>query len=155
MFCSPKRLTEGHMYRHQLARLALDLGVDVFGGAHGTTRTVIDPRNPWNTKINGIRDYMFSIVIENGVYESYTTEKLTDCFATGTIPIYWGTRKLPNIFDPEGVIWLEVGNEREVFESLTPELYESKQKVIQNNLEALQQLKIADDTIFELIMADQ
>lgn len=155
MFCSPKRLTEGHVYRHQLARLALDLGVDVFGGAHGTIRTVADPQNPWNTKIDGIRDYMFSIVIENGVYEAYTTEKLTDCFATGTIPIYWGTQELPDIFDSDGVIWLQVGNEREIFQSLTPELYASKQKAIQNNLETLQQLKIADDTLFELIMREQ
>jgi hypothetical protein len=143
------------VYRHQLARLALDLGVDVFGGAHGTIRTVADPQNPWNTKIDGIRDYMFSIVIENGVYEAYTTEKLTDCFATGTIPIYWGTQELPDIFDSDGVIWLQVGNEREIFQSLTPELYASKQKAIQNNLEALQQLKIADDTLFELIMREQ
>jgi len=151
MFCSPKRMTEGHVYRHQLARLALDMGMDVFGGAHGTERTVVDPRNPWNTKLDGVKDYMFSIVIENGVYDSYTTEKLTDCFASGTVPIYWGTKQLPKIFDPSGVIWLEVGNERQVLKSLSPELYISKQDAVKHNLAALDQLTLADDDLFEMI----
>ena len=151
MFCSPKKMTEGHVYRHQLARLALDMGLDVFGGAHGTERTVVDPRNPWNTKIDGIKDYMFSVVIENGVYESYTTEKLTDCFATGTIPLYWGTTQIPKIFDPNGIIWLQVGHEREVLESLSPELYISKQQAVAHNLAALERLSIADDDLFEMI----
>ena len=155
MFCSPKKVTEGHAYRHMIARLALDKGFDVFGGAHGTERTVIDPLNPWNSKFVGLTSYMFNIVIENGVYDSYCTEKLTDCFATGTIPIYWGSQKLSNIFDPDGIIWLQVGNEKEIFESLTPELYASKEKAIKNNFKALQQLKTADDTLFELIMVEQ
>jgi hypothetical protein len=102
MFCSPKLRTEGHAYRHQIARLALDNGFDVFGGAHGTPRTVVDPRNPWNTKIDGVKDYMFSIVIENGIYDSYWTEKITDCFATGTIPVYSGTKKVLDFFDSDG-----------------------------------------------------
>jgi len=151
MFCSPKQMTEGHIYRHQLARLALNKGFSVFGGAHGTPRTVIDPRNPWNTKIDGVRDYMFSIVVENGVYDNYTTEKLTDCFATGTIPVYWGTKKISDIFDSEGIIWLEVGNEANVFESLTMDLYISKAVAIKNNLQALNKLRIADDDLYRMI----
>lgn len=151
MFCSPKKMTEGHVYRHQIARLALDCKFDVFGGAHGTQRTVNDPRNPWNTKINGIKDYMFSIVIENGVYDSYWTEKLTDCFATGTIPVYWGTKQLPSTFDREGIIWLESGKEKETFESLNITLYISKTKAIKNNFNAVNSLMLADDELFKML----
>jgi len=154
MFCSPKRMTEGHVYRHNVARLVLDKGFDVFGGAHGTPRTVGDPRNPWNTKLDGIKDYMFNIVIENGVYDSYSTEKLTDCFATGTIPVYWGTRQIPKIFDPEGIIWLQIGQECDLLESLSPELYANKRKAISNNLEVLNNLKLADDDLFEIIKSE-
>ena len=35
---------------------------------------------------------MFSVCIENDVYDTYFTEKILDCFATGTIPIYKGTK---------------------------------------------------------------
>jgi hypothetical protein len=151
MFCSPKKLTEGHVYRHQIARIALDCGFDVFGGAHGTSRTVNDPRNPWNTKIDGLKDYMFSVVVENGIYDSYYTEKLTDCFATGTIPVYCGTKKLPDIFDPEGIIWLELDKEKEIFDSLNEETYINKSKAIEHNYKALNKLKLADDDLFEMI----
>jgi len=151
MFCSPKLMTEGHVYRHQIARLALDCGFDVFGGAHGTKRTVTDIRNPWNTKIDGIRDYMFSIVVENGVYDAYTTEKITDCFATGTIPIYVGTKQIPSCFDPQGIIWLEMDKEKQILDTLTEELYISKIKSIEHNLNALSHFKLADDYLYEMI----
>ena len=151
MFCSPKRMTEGHVYRHNIAKLALDKGFDVFGGAHGTPRTVNDPRNPWNTKLNGVKDYMFNVVIENGVYDSYWTEKLTDCFATGTIPIYWGTKKLPKEFSEAGVIRLEPGNEEVVLDSLSVDLYQSMKTGIEHNFNVVQTLKLADDIIYEEI----
>lgn len=151
MFCSPKRMTEGHMYRHNVARLVLDKGFDVFGGAHGTPRTVVDPRNPWNTKLNGVKDYMFNIVIENGVYDSYWTEKLTDCFATGTVPVYVGTKTLPKIFDESGIIRLEIGKEVEIINKLNVELYNSIKPSIEHNLNALNNLTCADDDLFSRI----
>lgn len=152
MFCSPKRHTEGHVYRNQVARLGLDLGVDVFGGAHGTARTVIDPRNPWSTKIDGLKHYMFNIVIENGVYDSYWTEKITDCFATGTIPVYFGSKKILNTFDADGIIFLEYNKEQEIIQSLTKDLYTSKIQAIKNNFEKVKQIKIADDYLFDHII---
>ena len=152
MFASPKVFTEGHVYRHKIAKLAIDKGFDVFGGAHGTKRTVIDPMNPWNTKLEGIGYYMFSIIIENGNYDAYYTEKLTDCFATGTVPIYWGTKKLPKEFDPEGIIWLDKDSEQLVLDLLSRELYESKIKSIKHNLNALVNLLPADDFLFEEII---
>jgi hypothetical protein len=152
MFCSPKLATEGHVYRHQIARLALDAGLDVFGGAHGTQRTVTDQRNPWNTKLNGIRDYMFSIVIENGIYDSYWTEKITDCFATGTIPVYCGTKKIFDFFDPDGIILLEQNKESEILQSLSKQVYDSKLTAITNNFNAVKDLKLADEYLFDKII---
>lgn len=151
MFASPKQYTEGHVYRHTIARLALDRGFDVFGGAHGTPRTVIDPMNPWSTKLEGIGYYMFSIIVENGNYDSYYTEKITDCFATGTVPIYWGTKNLPEQFDKDGIIWLKQGQEFEILDSLNEDLYKSKNRSINHNLNALNTLQIADDYLFEEI----
>jgi hypothetical protein len=151
MFCSPKLLTEGHVYRHQIARLALDKGFDVFGGAHGTPRTVTDFKNPWNTKLDGVKDYMFSIVVENGVYDSYWTEKITDCFATGTVPVYCGTKKILDFFDSDGIIFLEQGKEEEISNSLSKELYNSKLTAITNNFNAVAKIKLADDILWEKI----
>lgn len=152
MFCSPKLATEGHVYRHQIARLALDADLDVFGGAHGTQRTVTDPRNPWNTKLNGIKEYMFSVVIENGIYDSYWTEKITDCFATGTVPVYCGTKKIFDFFDPDGIILLEENKESEILQSLSKQVYDSKLTAITNNFNAVKDLKLADEYLFDKII---
>jgi len=151
MFCSPKKMTEGHVYRHQIARLALDCEFDVFGGAHGTKRTVKNPSTPWDTKGEGLIPYMFSVVIENGVYDSYYTEKLTDCFATGTVPIYLGTKQLPKIFDESGIIRLEIGKEKEILDFLNESTYISKKNAVINNWNALKQLKLADDDLYNMM----
>ena len=151
MFCSPKLRTPEHYYRHDIAKLAMSSGIDVFGGALGSQRTVTDPMNPWFTKLQGIKDYMFSIVMENGVYDSYWTEKLTDCFATGTIPIYWGTSDLPKEIDETGIIRLEKGKEKDIIKALTSELYFSKYEAIKTNFNFVNNLKLADDYLFEFI----
>ena len=151
MFCSPKLITQGHVHRHQVARLALDCGFSVFGGAHGTPRTVTDIRNPWNSKLHGVKDYMFSIVIENGIYDSYWTEKITDCFASGTIPVYLGTKKIFDFFDSNGIIWLEPGKEQDIINSLSQELYMSKIQAVQNNFNIVQSIKLADEYLFDYI----
>lgn len=151
MFCSAKLLTNGHVFRHHLARLAIEKKFDVFGGAHGTQKTVTDINNPWYTKIDGLRDYMFSIVVENSNYDNYYTEKITDCFATGTIPIYYGTKKIVDTFDSDGIIYIEKGKEDEVFKTISPDLYNSKITAVTNNLNIVQKLQISDDTLFELI----
>jgi len=152
MFASPKLATQGHIYRHEVALIAINKGYDVYGGAHGSKRTVLDPRNPWNTKLEGMAPYMFNIVIENSLYDDYYTEKLTDCFASGTIPVYYGTDNIPSIFDKTGIITLEKGKEKQILNSLSKELWLSKQEAIKNNLEALNKLKLADDILFEKIL---
>ena len=144
MFCSPKRFTQGQEYRHDVAKLAIDAGFDVFGGAHGSPRTVIDPQNPWNTKLDGVKDYMFSIVMENGVYDDYYTEKITDCFASGTIPVYWGSPSIGKHFNAEGIIILDDNFD---MKSLTSELYYSKMNAVRDNFNKMTKMQISDDNL--------
>jgi hypothetical protein len=91
---------------------------------------------------------MFSIIIENGNYDSYYTEKITDCFATGTVPVYWGTPDIGNYFNNDGIIVLD---DKFDIKSLTPELYASKLDTVKDNFERVQKLESSDDQIFDLI----
>ena len=149
MFCSPKQMTSGQEYRHRVARLAINMGFDVFGGAHGTPRTVIDPQNPWNTKLDGVKDYMFSIVMENGVYDDYYTEKITDCFATGTIPVYWGSPSIGKHFNMDGIILFD---DKFDMNMLTKETYKSKMDYVKDNYTQVSNIKIADNCIYKNIL---
>ena len=91
---------------------------------------------------------MFSITIENFKYDDYFTEKITDCFANGVIPVYYGTNNIGKYFDQNGIITL---NDRFKFEDLTEELYESKLDSIRNNLNLVSLLEGADDMIIRKI----
>lgn len=48
--------------------------------------------------------YPFSIVIENHIDDYWFTEKICNCFANRTVPIYWGARKISDFFDTRGMI---------------------------------------------------
>ena len=101
-----------------------------------------------------------SIVIENAQYDDYFTEKLTDCFATGTIPVYWGTRNIGDYFNADGIIVIpDDGYNRLDVElldfilsnKLTSDLYYGKMDAIKDNFERVKNMQLADDMLFEKI----
>lgn len=151
MISSPKDRTPGHRFRLEIAA-QLQPQLDLFGGAHGSPRIGegVGPTGDWwRSKLPALQDYCFSIVFENAVYEKYYTEKITDCFATGTIPIYWGTKSVAEDFNPEGIIFWE---DFTGIESLTEDLYNSKIEALKENLERVKVLESADDIICKEIL---
>lgn len=86
---SGKRNTLGQKLRHNvIAAFCEDYSIDIFGNGYKSIEN----------KIEGLKDYKFSIVIENCQSDFYFTEKIIDCFQTGTIPIYWGCSNINNFF---------------------------------------------------------
>lgn len=59
---------------------------------------------PVDDKIDFIGHYKFNIAMENSMVDDYTTEKLVDALYAGTVPIYWGNRKVGKQFNPEAFI---------------------------------------------------
>ena len=99
-----------------------------------------------DAKEDGLRDYMFSIAVENAVYDTYFTEKLTDCFATGTIPVFYGCKGVTEYFNEDGIIFLDDDFD---FSTLTKELYHSKMEAIKDNFEFANKLPVAEDYLYE------
>jgi hypothetical protein len=98
-------------------------------------------------KEDGLRDYMFSVSIENDASEGYFTEKLTDNFVMGTVPVYYGSRKIvERYFNPAGVIFLE---DDPTLSTLSLEKYQSMMPAIEENFKLSQELPIAEDYFFE------
>lgn len=59
----------------------------------------------WNaSKMKFIGQYKFNIAFENCDSDGYITEKLTDCFLAGTVPIYRGSEGNLSPFPKEAVI---------------------------------------------------
>jgi len=88
--------------------------------------------NPIDDKIDGLKEYAFSFAIENSSERGYYTEKILDCFLTGTIPIYWGDPGIDTIFDKNGIIFY---NESFNYNDLSFDLYNSKLNSIKTNFE--------------------
>ena len=105
-------------------------------------------------KIDGLKDYMFSIVIENSIESDYFTEKLLDCFLSGTIPIYVGTKNTENYFDTNGIIYFN-GDEDlpEIINKLSKEFYLSKLDSVKKNFE-LAKSYIHPEKLIEKFLSD-
>lgn len=134
MVTSNKNETNGHKMRHDFINKYRN-NMDLYGRGFKEI----------NLKEEGLNDYMFSIVIENDNYDTYFSEKILDCFATGTIPIYWGTRKITNYFDENGIIFIE----NLKIEDLNKELYMSKIESIKYNFEKVLDYEITEDFIYK------
>ena len=131
MISSNKAMTEGQRTRLQWVEMLEDQ-IDIYG--RGINEIAL--------KEEGLCDYMFSVVIENGFYESYFTEKILDCFATGTIPVYKGSPDIGKYFNKDGII--DLNEEFDVSE----ELYFSKMNAIKENLEKAKEYEVLEDFIY-------
>ena len=131
MISSNKTMCEGHKTRLGWVEKLRDR-VDLFGrGFHEI-----------DSKEDGLCDYMFSVAIENGQYETYFTEKILDCFATGTIPVYLGAPDIGNHFNADGII-----NLTDDFH-ISEDLYHSKMDAIKENLEIAKKLEVLEDFLY-------
>ena len=121
IIASTKNQTEGHRLRHSVIK---EIPMDTYGRRY----------NPIDNKITALKDYRFTVVIENIKQDYWFTEKLIDAFMTGTIPLYWGFDSIDEFFDPNGIIKFNTTEElTKMLPTLTEELYLNKLEHIKNN----------------------
>lgn len=141
---SGKRQTTGHKLRHEAIKLSKDNGIplDVYGRGY----------NPVQYKLTTLKDYAFSVVIENSKSDYYFTEKLMDSFVTGTVPIYWGCPSIGDFFNTDGMIIIDDANTLlSKLESLSLEGYKSMLPAIEDNFNRAKEFLIAEDWIYKNI----
>jgi len=134
---SQKRITRGHLLRHQCIQ---KFRIDVFGRGY----------KPIPYKLEALKDHAFSLTIENTKKDYYFTEKLIDCFMTGTVPIYWGCPSIDKFFNIDGMIIFDNVTElSEIVENLSLKKYESMKDAIIENFEKAKEYLIAEDYIYK------
>jgi len=135
MISSNKTFLPGHYYRLDWVN-KLKSFVDLYGFGF----------NEIQKKEEALCDYMFSVTIENDNYPTYWSEKILDCFATGTIPIYYGCSDISNYFNENGIIFL---NENFNIKDLSEDLYYSKMKYIKENFDICLNYDVIEDIIYD------
>jgi hypothetical protein len=122
---SNKQVTEPQKFRHIIAERFKNK-IDLYGTGFQFLED----------KIHGTGNYKYQVVVEN-IFSGYTSEKANDCFACGTIPIYYGDEKsnINDYYNKEGFILFKTLDELEhILDNIINEkYYSSKIEIIKEN----------------------
>lgn len=140
---SNKQYCDFHKYRLAIASKCKSLRtVDTFGTFDGGAAVPISA---------SIEKYRYSIAIENAIEPYYFTEKILNCFAAMTIPIYCGATKISEYFNMDGIIILPpnyLDKIEKVISECTAEAYVSRSSAIIENYYRVQKYLCIEDYIY-------
>ena len=138
---STKAFLPGHVKRLNFVR-AIEHKIDLFG--RGIKELP--------SKLDGLRDYMFSVAIENvSCDDNYFSEKIIDCFLTGTIPIYHGCIHIGEFFDERGILSFQTQEELDaIIDSLSLEKYNSMLEYAKINYEKCYEWPLNNDMLYDM-----
>lgn len=144
MIASNKTDAPGHKLRHRVANeLAEKFNIDLWGGGYKLF--------PQHGKILALKDFMFSVVIQNCQLDTFFTD-FVDPLATGTIPIFWGTRNVDKYFNTDGIIFFDTFEELEnILENLTEKDYYDRIEAVKDNFERSKKYWRSDDQLGEML----
>lgn len=100
-------------------------------------------------------DYMYNIAIENDHKKYYFTEKILDCFASMTIPVYYGATEIGNFFNEEGIIKIKEPTIECIIKTIkqcSEKDYFSRINAVIDNYERVQHYLTVDDYLTDNYM---
>jgi hypothetical protein len=143
MLSSAKKLCDLHLKRIATAlKLKNNPKVDTFGTFDGGC--IVDPYDT-------LKDYRYSIIFENEISPYCFTEKLTNCFATQTVPIYIGASKIHEFFDQDAIIRVdesEIDNMEYIINQCNEADYLSRKNAIMKNFITVQKFANNEDYMY-------
>ncbi len=140
MLASDKRVIYMHKQRYKIAHSLKDK-IDCYGSFNGNHAE----------KETALRDYMFSITVECALDKNWFSEKIIDCFATMTIPIWYGCENIGDYFNLDGiVIFNNKSNLDEIINKCTKEYYDDHIEAIKDNYNRALKYQCFEDTLYEM-----
>lgn len=130
-FCSLVASHDKYGTRRQLYELlnsynGISCGGKIFHNDDSLVKVFDDDKQKY------LEQFVFNLCPENVSAPGYTTEKVFQSFASGCIPIYYGSEGVvePDVVDNTKIIFYDGNNGNEVIKKVK-ELYEDKQKYIE------------------------
>jgi hypothetical protein len=131
---SNKNFTEGHNFRNSVFNF---FDTHNFDGDYDILIHRSPPRIDKEVIFNNAK---FSIIIENGKESDYFSEKIIDCIASKTIPIYKGCPTISEYFDMDGIIVFDTLDDLiDIITNLHNDYYEDLIEVVEKNYEISKQ----------------
>lgn len=126
---SDKRMCPLHEVRIAMAQKLRRAGL---ADGYGT----FDPDLTYCRAFDTVAPYRFSVVFENVIDDFFFTEKITNCFACQTIPIYIGAPRIGDFFNLDGIISVAPGHVfdlEKICRKATASLYEERMPAVLDN----------------------
>lgn len=99
--------------------------------------------------IYGLKDYKYSIAVENSTEPNFFTEKILYCFHSLTVPFYDGCSNIGDFFPKDALIPIDVNHPKESLEIIQDELNNGDNNY-QNRLDSLKKAREIFYEKFEL-----
>ena len=99
-----------------------------------------------------LTDYKFAFILENSIEPYFFTQKLTDCFASMTVPVYLGATEIGKFFNTDGIIQIslkDLDNVENILKQCTQEEYEARIPAIIDNYNRVQLYSNVWDKLYE------
>ena len=143
MVSSSKSMCDLHRFRGDIIlKIADNMKVDAYGTYEGGTG--------WCSPQTALDDYCFSIIIENYIDDLYITEKILNCFATGTVPIYYGARDVNTKFNGEGILTFTTEADiQDIIKNISIEMYKDMLPHVEDNYNRVLDYISIEDYIFD------
>lgn len=91
---------------------------------------------------------MFHIAVENSQQKNYFTEKIIDCFASKTVPIYYGCPNIGDWFDMDGILTFnDIEELQDLLLSVDADWYNKKKPAIDRNYELAKRWHSQNDVV--------
>jgi hypothetical protein len=134
---SSKGATDGQCLRMKIVKECK--GFDLFGRGFRQVQH----------KVDALKSYRFCIVVENCKKDYYFSEKLIDCFKTGTIPIYWGC-DISKFFNMKGVVTFNSIQElSSILLQLNDRYYNDSMEAVMDNFQIANKYTVVEDNLWE------
>lgn len=100
--------------------------------------------NPIDNKWDALAPYKYSIAIENNSFPGYFTEKLSECYLSLAMPVYYGCPDIENFFDSNSMLIIDIYDyqytikqieqllEEDPYQQKLPLLVKQKNKYLEN-----------------------
>lgn len=98
-----------------------------------------------------LKDYRYTVIVENEIDDYYFTERLTNAFLSMTIPVYCGASKIDKFFNEDGIIKLDLNDFNkieDILKNCTEEDYNNRINAIIDNFNRVQKYKNVFDSMY-------
>jgi hypothetical protein len=109
-------------------------------------------KGPFEKKLDIIKDYEFSIGIENSCERNYISEKFFDSYMVNTVPVYYGCPNITDIYDKDSFIALDINDPNKYIPLLEDLLHKRSSADYLEQVIAMKKRYLRENNLYTVIL---